>query len=369
MSIIFINIFKNITDSRIERKKLYPLTEILLVAFATILGGGETYTDMEDFGNAKLETLKELSDFKNGIPSEDTFARVLELINPKEFQKVFMEWVATLMQQNETIIAIDGKTVRRSGSPTNKTKPLHLLHAWAANNRLTLGFQKVDEKSNEIKAIPEILKLLSLKGATVTIDAMGCQTAIAQQIVDQGGNFLLSLKGNQGNLHKDIKFFFESDQNDKNIIKFTTESKKGHGRIEKRTYGLYTKINTFKQLHPQWSMLESIGFVSLKRIIGTKTTEETRYYISTLTDAQKFAEASRKHWGVENSLHWVLDVVFHEDDCRIRAKNAVENIAIIRRAALNLITLDTVSKRSKRLKRLKAGWDDEYLKKVLTQQF
>lgn len=369
MSTVFISVFKQLTDPRIERKKLYPLHEILLVAFATILGGGETYTDMEDFGNAKLKTLKDISEFKNGIPSEDTFARVFELLNPKEFQAVFIDWVTTLSEQDDRIISLDGKTLRGSASPTNKIKPLHLVQAWAGNNRLTLGFKKTDEKSNEITAVPEILKLLSLKGKTVTFDAMGCQVAIAQQIVDQEGDFLMSLKGNQGNLHEDVKFFFESEPTNKDIIKFTTESEKGHGRIEKRTYGLYQNINGFKKLHPQWNMFKSIGFVTLRRTIGTKITEETRYYISTLTDEQKFAEASRKHWGIENSLHWVLDVVFHEDACRIRAKNAAENIAIIRRAALNVVTLDTKNKRSKRLKRLRAGWDDDYLKKALTQQF
>lgn len=324
---------------------------------------------MEDFGNAKLDLLREFFSFKNGIPSEDTYSRIFELINPQEFQKCFTRWVASIKTMDEKIIAIDGKTLCGSASPANKIKPIHLVHAWAGNNRMTLGFKKVDEKSNEITAIPELLKMLSLKDTIVSIDAMGCQVAIANQIVDEAGDFVISLKGNQGALLDSVKTFFDLDRKSDEIEHIFEEPEKHHGRIERREYGLCTNINWLKKEHPQWSMLKSIGFVTAKRTIGSKVTQETRYIISSSKDLAKIANASRMHWGVENSLHWVLDVVFNEDNSRVRSKNAAENLALLRRAALNVVTLDTKTKRSKRLKRLRAGWDDVYLKKALMQQF
>lgn len=369
MATTFISIFKNLTDPRIERKKLYPLEEVIFVAFATILAGGESYTDMEDFGSAKLDLLREFFPFKNGIPSEDTYSRVFELISPKEFQECFAQWVTTIKTMDERVIAIDGKTLCGSASPANKIKPIHLVHAWAGSNRMTLGFKKVDEKSNEITAIPELLKMLSLKDTMVSIDAMGCQVAIANQIVDQGGDFVISLKGNQGSLHDAVKTFFELDGKNNEIERILGEAEKHHGRIERREYGFYANINWLKKECPQWKMLKSIGFVTATRTIGSRVTKETRYMISSSKDSNKIANASRMHWGVENSLHWVLDVVFNEDNSRVRAKNAAENLALLRRAALNVVTLDTKTKRSKRLKRLRAGWDDVYLKKALIQQF
>lgn len=369
MTTTFMSIFEKLEDPRIERKKKYPLGEILLVAFATILGGGDGYEDMEYFGNAKLNVLNEILPFKNGIPSDDTFGRVFELINPKKFQQLFMEWVKTLCSLNEKIIGIDGKTIRGSASPKNKVKPLHLVNAWACENRMALGFKKVDEKSNEITAVPEILKLLSLKGTTVTMDAMGCQTVLAQQIVDQEGDFVISLKGNQSSLLEDVKTFFELDSENKDIEKGAKQTEKGHGRIETREYGFCPEIAWLQKEHPKWAMVQSIGYVVSTRIVGDTTTKERRYFISSLQDSEKFAVAVRAHWGIENSLHWTLDVILNEDSSRIRAKNAVENLAIIRRAVLNVVSLDTKSKTSKRIKRLRAGWDDEYLKMALNQQF
>lgn len=365
----FISVFKNLTDPRIERKKLYPLEEILLVAFATILGGGDSYTDMRDFGTAKLKTLRKIFPFKQGIPSDDTFGRMFSIINPKEFQRCFITWVETLKSNESEIIAIDGKTIRGSASPINKTKPLHLINAWAAKNRLILGCEKTDVKSNEITAIPKLLSMLSLENTTVTLDAMGCQANIGQQIVEQKGDFVIALKRNHKNLYEDVKTFFELEPDNEAIKKFETGFEKEHGRIERRKYGLCLRVDWLKKMHPNWHMVKSIGFVTGKRIIDSSATEETRYYISTLKDEKKFAQAVRMHWGVENSLHWVLDVVFHEDENRVRSKNAAENLTILRRAAINLVSIDKANKASKRRKRLRAGWDNDYLKKALTQQF
>lgn len=373
---MFMNTFQELVDPRIDRKKLYPLQEVLLVALATILCGGETYDDMRLFGVSKLAIFKTLMSFKNGIPSKQTFERVLELLNPKEFQQCFSVWVSNLTRECPDVISLDGKTLKGSAKPSRGIKPLHIVEAWATKNRLVLGNCVVDEKSNEITAIPKVLRLFSLKGSIVTIDAMGCQTSIAQQIVNQEGNFIISLKGNQGLLHEDVKTFFklEAKNNFKDVpVDLYKTAEKDHGRIEIRKYGFCSQVDWLKKNHPQWSMIQGIGFVTSTRIIGNKETEETRYYISSLnSDVQTFAHAIRSHWGIENSLHGVLDITFSEDSSKIRHKRAAENMAIIRRIGVNLLELSkshTVEKISKKGMRLKAGWDDTYLKSVLTQQF
>jgi predicted transposase YbfD/YdcC len=376
MSLVFMSSFQELVDPRIDRKKLYPLQEVLLVALATILCGGETYDDMKLFGVSKLETFRELMPFKNGIPSKSTFERVLELLNPKEFQQCFSAWVNQLTNGFPDVLAVDGKTLKGSAKPSRGMRPLHIVEVWATKNRLVLGNCVVDEKSNEITAIPEVLQMLSLKGAIVTIDAMGCQVSIAQQVIDQEGNFVISLKGNQGSLHDDVKSFFELEakNNFKEIpIDLHDTIEKDHGRIEIRKYGYYSQVDWLKKNHPRWGMIQGIGFVTATRILAGKRTEETRYYISILKgDVQIFAHAVRAHWGIENSLHGVLDVTFGEDSSKIRNRNAAENMAILRRVGVNLLELSKAhipQKISKKGMRLKAGWDDDYLKSVLTQQF
>ena len=283
MNLIFMSTFQELVDPRIERKKLYPLQEILLVALTTILCGGETYEDMRLFGVSKLEVFKTLMPFKNGIPSKQTFERVLELLNPKEFQKCFSSWASSIAENFSEVISLDGKTLKGSGKPSRGIKPLHIVEAWATKNRLVLGNCVVDEKTNEITVIPEILRMISLRGSIVTIDAMGCQTAIVQQIVEQGGDFVISLKGNQGNLHNDVKIFFELESKN-NFKDFSVDtyktSEKDHGRIEIRKYGFCSEIDWLIKNNPQWNTIKSIGFVTSLRIIGDKQTEETRYYIS-----------------------------------------------------------------------------------------
>lgn len=377
MNLIFMNTFQELVDPRIERKKLYPLQEVLLVALATILCGGETYDDMNLFGISKLETFKTLMPFKNGIPSKQTFERVLEMINPKQFQECFSEWVNNLVEDQPEVICLDGKTLRGSSKPSRGIKPLHIVEAWATKNRLVLGNCVVDEKTNEITVIPEVLRMLSLKGSVVTMDAMGCQPAIAQQIIDQEGDFVIALKGNQGLLHEDVKTFFEleSKNNFTDVsVDFYKTSEKDHGRIEIRKYGFCSHVSWLKKNHPRWQTIQGIGFVTSTRIIGDKKTEETRYYISSLGagSVEKFSHAVRSHWGIENSLHGVLDVTFNEDFSKVRHKNAAENLAILRRIGLNLLESDkkkSESKISKKGMRLKAGWNDDYLKNLLSQSF
>jgi predicted transposase YbfD/YdcC len=361
---IIINLCKKIEDPRINRNKLYPLPEILLVAFATMISGGESYADMEDFGEAKILLFKEFLPFENGIPSTDTFERVFGLINPKAFEELLLEWTKLLSENaGYKSIAIDGKTLRRSGSAKNR--PLHMISAWASHNKMIVGCKTVDEKSNEISAIPEILKLLNLKDTTITTDAMGCQTEIAQQIVDQDGDFALALKGNHGDLHDDVKIFFDKEQNNDAIVRYETVEK-NHGRIEKREYGLYSKIDWLIARNPQWSMVKSIGFVRSTRTIKDKKTTEIRYYIvSYKNDVKRFESNVRNHWGVENNVHWALDVTFREDSSRVRDRNAATNLAILRRIAINKLAADTTPKRSKRRKKNLAGWDDNYLKSLL----
>lgn len=365
-SLIIISIFKPVEDPRIDRNKLYPLEEILLVAFATILSGGDSYVDMHDFGLSKLSFFKTLLPFENGIASVDTFERIFSLLNPKQFEECFLEWVNFIKKDgNNEIVAIDGKTLRRSG--TNGRKPLHMVNAWACRNRLVLGCKTVDEKSNEITAVPEVLKLLCLKNTTVTLDAMGCQTKTAQQIVDGGGDFVISLKGNQGTLHDDVKTFFELKDPLKNdSIKIHQSTTKDHGRIEIRTYGFCGNIKWLKKSHPSWNMINGIGFVTSRRIIDNRETKETRYYISSFKkDVNRFADAAQLHWGVENNLHWLLDVTYREDYSRVRDRNAATNLAILRRIAINKFEVEKSVKRSKRSKRLLAGWDESYLKTLL----
>lgn len=368
-SLVIISIFKPVEDPRIDRNKLYPLDEILLVAFATILCGGNSYVDMRDFGNSKLKFFKTFFPFKNGIPSEDTFERVFSLLDPKQFEQCFVEWV-NYLQKNEIneIVAIDGKTLRRSG--TTDKKPLHMVNAWACRNRLVLACKATEEKSNEITVIPEILKLLCLRNVTVTMDAMGCQTTIAKQIIDQNGDFVISLKGNQGNLHDDVKTFFELENPEKNsAIQLHQNITKDHGRVESRLHGFCTKVEWLRKLHPHWRMINSIGFVKAGRKLKEKCTQETRYYISSLKkDVLKFAEAVRLHWGVENSLHWILDINYSEDYSRVRNKNAAINLAILRRIAINKFEAEKTLQRSKRRKRLLAAWDQDYLKTLLLTQ-
>jgi predicted transposase YbfD/YdcC len=344
-----------------------------MIAICAVICSAETWTDVELFGNERLDWLRQFLKLKNGIPSHDTFGRVFARINAEQFQACFASWVQAVFQASKgQVIAVDGKQARRSHDRANDKKAIHIVSAWATANHLVLGQQKVNEKSNEITAIPELLRLLDVKGCIVTIDAMGCQTKIAEQIIDQGADYVLAVKENQSHLYEDIDLFFQlAHQNDFQRVNHTYDRtvNKGHGRIETRQCWAISGEDSLQFLrdHDQWIGLQTIAKVNSRRQVNGKTTTETRYYISSLTnDAKKILHAARGHWGVENSLHWVLDVAMGEDDSRIRKDNAPESMAILRRIALNLLKQEKTLKRGIQGKRLKAALSPDYLLKVLT---
>jgi predicted transposase YbfD/YdcC len=294
---------------------------------------------------------------------------VFSLINPEEFGKCFVSWIRSAFPLGESdVVAIDGKTARRSHDRINGKSAIHVVSAWAVRNRLILGQVKTDDKSNEITAIPELLKTLDIKGCVVTTDAMGCQKEIVRQIVDQGADYVLSLKGNQGNLHKEVELFFQDAMKDgyKDVVREThTTVDGGHGRVETRTYTVTADVDWFEE-NSKWKNLTTFGMVESTREIGDQTTHETRYFISSLPcDAKRFAKAARDHWGVENSLHWCLDISFGEDDSRVRSGHAPANLAIIRRFALSLIKQDPQRKIGVKASRKRAGWSNDYLLHLL----
>lgn len=361
--------FKNIEDPRIDRCKRHSLIDIIVIAICAVICGADTWEDIESFGESKCDWLKQFLELPNGIPSHDTFGRVFSIISPVEFQRSFLNWVKAISESIEKeVVAIDGKTSRRSYDRGKGKGAIHMVSAWATANRVVLGQVKTEDKSNEITAIPELLDILALNGCIVTIDAMGCQKAISVGIIDKGADYVLALKGNQGTLHEDIKLFFE-DANEtgfKGIRHDFHETIDGdHGRIETRRYYTVSDIEWLEG-KADWKGLKSIGMVESEREIGEKVTKETRYYISSLPgNAKLFGDAVRRHWGIENSLHWVLDVVFREDECRIRKGYAAENFAVLRHIALNLVREEKSIKRGVKGKRLKAGWDNDYLGRIL----
>lgn len=361
--------FAEIKDPRIQRKKLYPLNEILLVALCCIVSGGEGFEDMELYGTEKLDFLRKFYPFENGIASADTFGRVFQLISPELFSECFIKWVKDFKNRTHKTIAIDGKLARRTSS--EKQKALHLVSAWSHEEGLVLAQQPVSDKSNEITAIPYLLEVLDLKGTTVTIDSMGCQKEIAKQIIEKEGDYVLGLKGNQEKLQSDVKEVFSGKKKARFIQSVCTEHQtieKDHGRLECRYYKAISVENLPINV-AEWSGIKSIIEVRSTREIKGKQTEETRYYISSLKpDAKKIGKCIRGHWGVENGLHWVLDVVFNEDQSRIRTKNAAKNLAYMKHTSLNIIKLDP-QKGSIRKKRKKAGWTNSYMEELLASNF
>jgi predicted transposase YbfD/YdcC len=357
--------FGEVKDPRIERKKLYPLEEILLVALCCIISGGEGFDDMKLYGEEKLDFLRKFYPFANGIASEDTFSRVFQLICPDTFTRCFAEWMKDLQSRSKKAIAIDGKLARRSSS--EKQKALHMVSAFAHEEGLVLAQQPVDDKSNEITAIPYLLEVLEVKGNVLTIDAMGCQKEIAKTIIEKEGDYVLSLKGNQGNLEKDVKAVFSGTKKARFIKSVITEHKtveKDHGRIECRHYKAIAIENIPINIS-DWAGIKSIVEVHATREIKDEKSEETRYYISSLkANAKELGQYIRGHWSIENSLHWTLDVTFNEDQSRIRTGNAPKNLSVIKHASFNLLKLDD-SKGSVRGKRKRAGWSDAYMEQLL----
>lgn len=362
--------FQSLEDPRAEKLVEHRLLDIIGLTICAVICGADTWVDIEEYGKAKEKWLKGFLELPNGIPSHDTIARLFAALNPEALQECFLSWVKAVAQLNEgEIIPIDGKTVRHSYDRGKKKGAIHMVSAWASQNRLVLGQVKVDEKSNEITAIPQLLKVLEIKGCIVTIDAMGAQKEIAKQIIERGGDYVLSLKGNQGNIHKDVEQLFKWAQKTKfrNIPhEFYRTVDGGHGRIETRRYWLLDGVEHLidGQL---WSGLKRVGMVeSERRLPGKEPSIERRYYLVSLDgNVELFAQSVRSHWGIENQLHWVLDVVFNEDASRIRKDHAPENFALIRHVAANLLRRETSVRVGLKAKRLKAGWDNHYLSKIL----
>lgn len=361
--------FGELTDPRVERTKLHSLHDVLVIAICAVICGADAWTDVEIFGRAKKEWFSSFLELSNGIPSHDTFGRVFAALDPLEFSECFANWLADVARNLKgQVVAIDGKTLRRSFDTASSKQAIHMVSAWAAETRLVLGQLKTEQKSNEITAIPELLKMLELSGCIVTIDAMGCQREIVADIVEQGADYVICLKGNQGTLHDDVKKFFDwaMKENFKEFPHDFAESvDKGHGRVEVRRCWCTSDASWFQEL-PKWKGLSSFAMVESERTVGTETSVERRYFISSLEgkDAEAFARVVRSHWGVENGLHWVLDVSFREDECRVRQGYAAENFSTIRRIALNLLKRDD-AKHGIKGKRHRAGWDEPYLLKVL----
>ncbi len=371
----FLEHFSNLKDPRINRKKLYPLDEILLVALCAVICGAEGWTDFAVFGKEKLDFLRAYLPFKNGIPSRLTFSRVFWVLNPENFKECFIEWVKSFQEAVQNVISIDGKTLRHSFD-TAKDKPaIHMISAFASEARLVLGQRKVDDKSNEITAIPELLRLLDIKGSIITIDAMGCQKKIAKSIIEKEADYVLSLKKNHSNLFDDVKTFFEFEKKEKfrNIeFDYCEELNKEHGRIETRKCWVSSQIDWIGQKE-EWEGFNSIAMIESTRTIKDKTTTETRFFIASLPqNAKLVSSAVRSHWGIENSLHWILDMTFREDESRIREGNSAENMAIIRHTALNMLQ-NVKKKESKNISikglRKKAGWGNNTLSKILLSTF
>jgi predicted transposase YbfD/YdcC len=363
--------FAQMEDPRVERTKRHKLIDILSIAICAVICGADSWVAIELYGCTKYEWLETFLELPNGIPSHDTFARVFAQLNPQQFQECFLNWMKSVQKITDgEIVAIDGKTLCGSHDKNSGHSAIQMVSAWATTNKLVLGQVKVDSKSNEITAIPELLKVLELAGCIVTIDAIGCQKEIVKLITQQDADYVITLKKNQGNLYESVEELFKSGIST-NFQEFQHSTYKteetGHGRHEIRHYAMLSGIQSRLDPDLVWSNFNSIGMVESVRQVDGKTTVETRYFISSLKDnAKQFANSVRSHWGIENSLHWVLDVALKEDDCRIRKDNAPQNFAVMRQIAVNLLGKEKRVKRGIKNKQFLAAMDNNYLERVLS---
>jgi predicted transposase YbfD/YdcC len=362
--------FATVPDPRVERSRLHPLESILALSVCAVICGADTFVAIEEYGLAKEAWLKSFIDLPNGIPSHDTLGRVFAALNPTALGDAFREWVASLSRLTKgQVIAIDGKTLRRSFRKAGSSSFVHMVSAWATTNRLVLGQVKTEEKSNEITAIPRLLELLVIKGCLVTIDAMGCQKEIAKAIVERDADWLLAVKENQPTLRQDLIEVFDEARRKPEVLATmdcAVTEEVGHGRTEVRRCWTTHMLSQVQQ-RAEWPKLKSLVLVEAERTVNGKTSTEQRYYISSrpLFSAAAALEAVRAHWGIENQLHWVLDVAFREDDCRVRVGNAAENLTVMRHIALNLLKSVPGTKVGIKTRRHRAGWDDAFLLRVL----
>lgn len=359
----FLHYFNDLPDHRQAGKVDYPLPEVLLLILLAVLAGAEAFTDIARFGEKKIELLRRFRPYVNGTPSHDHLGDIFATLDARAFQLCFAAWVAKLTNTPAEVIAIDGKTSRRSYQNKGSKDAIHIVSAFAARQRIVLGQVKVNEKSNEIVAIPALLDMLEIEGAVVTIDAMGCQRSIAAKIIAKKADYIVALKGNQGTFREDVEIFVDEQKalkyKDTTISAHETVDA-GHGRIETRYYTVIHDIGWLQERH-EWPGLNAVVVVESQREINGKITNETRYYITSLVLlANAIGPMLRAHWAIENSLHWVMDMVFRDDESRVRTDNAPANFATCRHIAYNL-TRKAPGKDSIRLRRKTAGWDDEYL--------
>lgn len=360
--------FEELTDPR-QREVTYPLINVVVIAVCAVICGADDFVAIARFGNTKRDWFSRFLDLSSGIPSHDRFNAIFAAINPAEFEKCLLSWITALHEITDgQVIAIDGKTLRRSFDASSSKAAIHMVSAWATANHISLGQVVVDAKSNEITAIPKLLELIDISGALVTIDAMGCQIEIAEKIIEGGADYCLAVKGNQPTLHQGIEAHFanhlEEDFADTPARRFET-AEKAHGRMENRYYFLCPVPDDLPD-RDRWPGLKAIGIAISDTIRDGKQCNEIRYYIlSKYVAARKFAETVRSHWGIENRLHWQLDVTFQEDQSRIRLGHADANFSILRRTAISMLKNEVTAKVGIKNKRLLAGWDDTYLDKVL----
>lgn len=364
--------FGDLEDPRRAQGTRHRLLDIIVIAICAVICGADGWQDVETFGRAKQDWLGGFLELPHGIPSHDTFGRVFALLDPEQFQACFRSWIAAAFAPSEgQVVAVDGKALRRSHDGVCGKAAIHMISAWAARDELVLGQLKVDDKSNEISALPALMRLLDLEDCIVTIDAMGCQTLIAETILDQQADYVLALKQNQGGLYSDVTLAFEQAlahdfRHTPHDYYETTDV--GHGRREVRRCWAISEeeyISYFGQ-EGHWPGLRSVAMLECECQRGERLSRERRYFISSLPgEAQALSQAIRTHWHIENRLHWVLDIAFREDDCRVRKGHADENLAVLRHIALNLLKQEKSSPRGIKGKRLKAAWDPDYLLKVL----